>query len=298
MNFLVIEDANSALDVSLHPLTIINISDHFTREKVTKGENTRVFGALIGLQKGRKVEIFDSFAFLLKKENGNYVVDTEYLSTKIDQFKKVFEDYECLGWYATGDHIESYDQEVHVALAKFNESPLYLLLDPFPAINSRDMPLTLMEGQLKIQDDTTTYKFGKIPYKIETTDAERIAVDHVARAGSSNDEGSKLTAHLLSIRNAIKMLNMRIKLIVQFIEAQKSGELPVDYSLLRRINALCHLLPAIDGDNFKQEFLNEHNDTLLATYLASITKASNAINELVDKFNITYDRHSRRRGFF
>jgi len=294
----VVEESGGVLDVSLHPLTIINISDHFTREKITKGDSARVFGALIGSQKGRKVEIFDSFAFLLKNVNGSMVVDNEYFATKIEQFKKVFEDYELLGWYSTGKQVEPYDLEVHLQLMKFNESPLYLLLDPHPDPLSRELPIVLLEAELKIVDDHPTYRFGRVPYKIETTDAERIAVDHVARAGSSNEDASKLTTHLLSMRNAIKMLNMRIKLIVRFLEAQKSQELPVDYSLLRRVNSLCHLLPVIDGDNFKQDFLNEYNDTLLTTYLAAITKASNSINELVDKFNITYDRHSRRRGFF
>jgi len=293
-----LSDAGSALDISLHPLVIINISDHFTREKVTKGENARVFGALIGSQNGRKVEIFNSFAFLLTSSNGSFVIDNEYFVTKIDQFKKVFEDYELLGWYSTGGRIESYDMEVQQQLMRFNESPLYLILDPHPSPVSRELPIFLLEAELKIVNDIPTYRFAKVTYKIETTDAERIAVDHVAHAGSSSEEGSKLTAHLYTMHNAIKMLNMRIKLIVTFLGAQKSQELPVDFTLLRRINALTHLLPAIDGDNFRQDFLNEYNDTLLSTYLASITKASNAINELVEKFNITYDRHTRRRGFY
>jgi len=294
MELNLLEESGSALDISLHPLVIINISDHYTREKVLK-DDVRVFGILIGSQKGRKVEIFNSFAFLLTLE---HAIDVEYLSTKIDQFKTVFEDYELLGWYSTSPNIQSYDMEVHQQLMKFNESPLYLILDPIINPLSRELPLTLVEAGIKIENDTPILRFAKVPYKIETTDAERIAVDHVAKSNNSSDEGSKLTSHLFNMHNAIKMLNMRIKLLVTFLHAQKSGEIPYDYSLLRRINSLTNLLPAIDGDNFTQEFLNEYNDTLLSTYLSSITKASNAINELVDKFNVTYDRNSRRRGFY
>jgi len=287
-----LEESGSALDISLHPLVIINISDHFTREKVTK-DNVRVFGILIGSQKGRKVEIFNSFAFLLGKDN---VVDNEYLTTKIEQFKKVFEDYELLGWYSTSANIQSYDMDVHQQIMKFNESPLYLILDP-ASILSRELPISLLEAGIKIENDTPVLRFAKVTYKIETTDAERIAVDHVAKTNNS-DEGSKLTSHLFNMHNAIKMLNIRVKLIIAFLETQKSGQIPIDYSLLRRINSLTNLLPTIDGDNFTQEFLNEYNDTLLSTYLSSITKASNALNELIDKFNVTYDRNSRRRGFY
>ena len=51
---------SGALDVSLHPLVIVNISDHYTRSKVRNNEE-RVFGCLMGKQEGRKVEIFNSF---------------------------------------------------------------------------------------------------------------------------------------------------------------------------------------------------------------------------------------------
>jgi len=57
-------------------------------------------------------------------------------------------------------------------------------------------------------------------------------------------------------------------------------------------------LPAIDTAQFQQEFINEYNDALMITYLASMTKGANSINDMIDKFNITFERSSRRRGFF
>lgn len=68
---------SGALDVSLHPLVILNISDHFTRSKVRTNEE-RVFGALMGQLSGRKVEIYDSFE-LVCKDN---VFDLEFLQLK------------------------------------------------------------------------------------------------------------------------------------------------------------------------------------------------------------------------
>jgi len=92
------------------------------------------------------------------------------------------------------------------------------------------------------------------------------------------------------------MLSMRIKILLQYLESAKSGKAPRDHGLMRRIASLCHQLPAIDTPGFKLDFLNEYNDALLITYLASITKGTNATNDLIDKFNATYERHSRRRG--
>lgn len=107
-----------------------------------------------------------------------------------------------------------------------------------------------------------------------------------------------VTSHLSSMHNAIKMLNIRIKSIVKYLEAVKAGKLSADQSVLRRLSSLVNLLPAIESANFNNEFLSEYNDALLVTYLASITKTSNSMNEMIDKFNITFDRHTRRRGFY
>jgi COP9 signalosome complex subunit 6 len=40
----------------------------------------------------------------------------------------------------------------------------------------------------------------------------------------------------------------------------------------------------------------EYNDALLVTYLASITKGTSLTNELVDRYNVAYDRQGQRRG--
>lgn len=84
-NFMVDEHYNSgALDVSLHPLVILNISDHYTRSKVRTGQE-RVFGALMGQLSGRKVEIFNSFE-LVCEEN---TFDLDFLKQKTEACKNI-----------------------------------------------------------------------------------------------------------------------------------------------------------------------------------------------------------------
>jgi len=284
------------MDVYLHPLVIVNISDHYTREKVRTSKPQRIFGILLGTQSGRRVEITNSFEMLI---DSSHTIDKEFLKTRVEQFTRVFEGNEILGWYSTGRKVESYDIHIHQQVEQYNETPLFLMLDPEPAAGSRELPLSLLETTLKSGgDDKPTIVFTKVAYRIETTEAERIAVDHVANVSAGGR--SLLTSHLSTIHSAIKMLNVRIIIINQFLRdtrAAKFGPNP-DHSLLREINALTRELPAIDTEKFKEDFLTEYNDALLVTYLATITKTSNAINEMIEKFNITYERHARRRGFF
>jgi len=296
------KEGGSALNISLHPLVIINISDHATRARMqsTDGKSQpRVLGALFGVQSGRNVEIFNSFEIVYTDVEGALVIDTEYVKAKQEQFSLVFKNYDLLGWYSTGSECKPKDIEIHQQFIPFNESPLYLLLDPIASkINTRGLPITLYESELRIINDEPTMLFSKVQYKIETGEAERIAVDHVAHVMPTGGEaGSQLTAHLMGTHNAIKMLHTKIKILKRFLEATAKGEVKADHGLLRQIAGLCNLLPAIDTEAFKEDFLNEYNDALLVTYLSSITKGASIINDMVDRYNTAYDRQGRRRGF-
>jgi COP9 signalosome complex subunit 6 len=296
------KEGGSALNISLHPLVIINISDHATRARMQSADGKsqpRVLGALFGVQSGRNVEIFNSFEIVYTDVEGALVIDTEYVKAKQEQFSLVFKNYDLLGWYSTGSECKPKDIEIHQQFIPFNESPLYLLLDPIASkINTRGLPITLYESELRIINDEPTMLFSKVQYKIETGEAERIAVDHVAHVMPTGGEaGSQLTAHLMGTHNAIKMLHTKIKILKRFLEATATGGVKADHGLLRQIAGLCNLLPAIDTDAFKEDFLNEYNDALLVTYLSSITKGASIINDMVDRYNTAYDRQGRRRGF-
>jgi len=288
------DHGKGAMDVKLHPMVIVNLSDHFTREKVKAGKSVRIYGILLGQQSGRKVEISNSYEILVDPETKS--IDHEFLKKRLSQFQRVFQHDEILGWYATGGKAENFDIVIHQQIETYNESPLFLLLDPDTKPGTQTLPIFLLETTVKVVDEKPKIVFTKVSYSIETTEAERIAVDHVANVSTGGR--SMLTSHLSTLQSAIKMLNMRVKIITRFVQETKAGKIPRDEGLLRSINALCHLLPAIDTDKFKEDFLTEYNDALLVTYLATITKTSNAINEMIEKFNITYDRHTRRRGFY
>jgi len=290
------------LEVALHPLVIINVSDHWTRARVTGSEkNPRVIGAVLGTQKGREIEIFNSFELIYDVIDGEVIIDFEYFVLKQEQFKKVYPTYDFLGWYSTQSQVQPTDIGIHKQMITVNESPLYMVLNTSAAGHpgTKELPIEVFDTELHMVNNEPTMLFVKVPYKIQTGEAERIGVDHVAHVTPSGGaDGSQFNAHMVGIHNAVKMLNLRVKMLVKYLEEVKKGTVPVNQALLRHIFCLVNLLPAIDTPTFREEFLSEYNDVLLTAYLASMTKSTNTINELVEKFNIAFDRHSRRRGFF
>jgi COP9 signalosome complex subunit 6 len=143
------KEGGSALDIALHPLVLINISDHYTRAKYsTEEKNPRVIGALFGVQSGRNVEVTNSFELVYNIIEGAVVIDTDYLKAKQEQctlfafaplpsartdfFKNktifactvvtVFKNHDLLGWYSTGAECKPADIQIH------NQVPITIIL--------------------------------------------------------------------------------------------------------------------------------------------------------------------------
>lgn len=99
--------------------------------------------------------------------------------------------------------------------------------------------------------------FVTLSYTLATEEAERIGVDHVARM-SSNDAGesSLVAEHLTAQHSAIKMLHSRVKLVLAYMKAVQSGQLPSNHEVLREAYSLCHRLPVVQHQKFRQDFYN------------------------------------------
>ena len=110
-------------------------------------------------------------------------------------------------------------------------------------------------------------------------------------------EMNKASAVMLAEQGVIRAPLAKIiaNAVTQVLEA---GAAPGDHQLLRQIKAICSRLPALDTKRFHDESLRDFHNTLLVAYLGCITKGTGLVNDVVDKYNLAYDKHSRRRGIF
>ena len=234
------------------------------------------------------------------------------LKARLEQYKKTFPKYEMLGWYTTAqgtpgtnEPVQPGDLAIHQTLCDQCESSslLYLTLDPMLALAgaARELPITIFESEVHVVSDVPTMQFSVVPYKIDSIESERIAVDHIAHilpTGDSNS-GSAFAQQLGTQYTAISMLSERIDVITRYLDAVAQGTITADHEILRHIKSLCARLPALDTPKFADESLKDSNNTLLVAYLGAITKGTGMVNDVVDKYNLAYDKHSRRaRGIF
>uniref|UniRef100_A0A0W0FAP3 COP9 signalosome complex subunit 6 n=1 Tax=Moniliophthora roreri TaxID=221103 RepID=A0A0W0FAP3_MONRR len=272
----------SGLSISLHPLPILNISEHLTRLKLqTNSSSPFVLGALLGQQNGREVEIVNTFELAVEGDAQN--INHGFLVTRRDQYKQVFPSLEFIGWYTVAPQPTSRHIALHAEFTGYCSTPLLLLLQPGTTLTgsvdgkSQDLPFKAYEATVEIRERTSRSVFIEAPYTVETGEAERIAVDWTARGGGS---GTSLESHLQTQRAAVKMLHDRILVLVQYVTDVISEQAPADHGILRSISALIASLPASENKHFRQEFNTEYEDVQLTTFLSSLTKSTNILNDV------------------
>lgn len=86
---IIAKNAIPSVTISLHPLVLMNIAEHWTRIRAQEGGARAVYGALIGKQDGRKVEVYNSFELRYETIDGDVVINRDYYNTKEEQCELV-----------------------------------------------------------------------------------------------------------------------------------------------------------------------------------------------------------------
>lgn len=293
----------AALDIHLHPLVVLSLADHYTREisQNPKGSR-RCVGLLFGQQEGRVVRILETVEMAFREEvKGQPILEQEAVETDMELFSEAYANYECLGWYSSGSSITPYDYVLQKQLTKYNERPLFLLMDP-SATGGRDLPLTLYEERTHVVADQASSEFVKTEYTVQADEAERIVVTYAAKVVNQEEAGSAVISHYTTMIKSVESLKNRVRAVHQFLLDVQSGKVDMsrqqDQQILRDIKGLCHRLPVMTQDQFRSDLLAEYNDALLVTYLSSMTKGTQLMADVQDKFSVVHaqDREEQMGG--
>ncbi|WVQ81454.1 hypothetical protein IAT38_003578 [Cryptococcus sp. DSM 104549] len=307
--------ATSGLTINLHPLPILNISEVHNRATHTHKEPPKLIGALLGTEANREISITNSFELTYRPlgaagedvdmggegsgTRAKYVLDSEFLETRKDQFKQVFPTLEVVGWYSVGDEPTADDVALHEQFTSTIDTPIFLLFHPTIVPGTQSLPLTVYESAVPSDgaEASEEGKFVKIEYGIETGEAERIAVDGVARGGMGGEgEEGTAVAHLTTQRNAIKMLYDRIDILLQYVSGVINSSTKPDHTILRQISALVATLPVMDAQQFQEELSTEYSDVQLSAYLTTLTKQLSALSDYADKHGSIHSQSHEEHG--
>lgn len=299
---------SASLSVHLHPLVLINISDHAVRFRCTECKD-RVLGAVIGAQEGRRIDVHTSFELCTPEGSADAQgnpIDMEFFQQRLAQYLEVFPTYEFLGWYTTGNQPQESDKALHKKIQEVtaNENPFLLLLDcerlqQKNAAQSEELPVKVYDSTAHIDQGATKVDWNEVPYAIDTLEAERIALNHVAKSATATTAGhaSDYTQHASGLANSVVMLNNRVKELLEYMKEVKAGRAPKNHDILRQMLSICQALQATHPDSLRHEFCGEFNDGALVVMLASLTKACANTSDLLDKFQLAHDKKRQRHHY-
>ncbi|RAL62121.1 hypothetical protein DID88_002607 [Monilinia fructigena] len=173
------KSSDSGLQVALHPLVLLTISDYITRHTLRQ-QTGPVVGALLGQQNGREITIEHAFECLLEGADNELRLSSTWFTSRLQQMKDVHKSpaLDLVGWYTiipnTGPqpiHLPIHQQ----ILSFFNESAVLLGFHPEEVLGHA------------IQGASIT---------VETGEAEMISIDFVAHGGGNaaaiNDTSKKV----------------------------------------------------------------------------------------------------------
>ncbi|KAL8789320.1 MAG: hypothetical protein Q9213_001243 [Squamulea squamosa] len=199
--------SDSGLQIHLHPLVLLTISDLITRHTLRRQEGP-IVGALLGQHNGRDITLEHAFECqVLGGEQGAVLLHQTWFQDRLQQYKDVHKDpaLELVGWFTTtpptgpeAQHIPIHQQIIH----DYNETAILLAFHPASVLagadNNGKLPLTVYESlyesqeadgdqsmDLDGQEAPLNLKFRELPCSVETGEAEMISVDSVARGGGN-----------------------------------------------------------------------------------------------------------------
>ncbi|KAL8686935.1 MAG: hypothetical protein Q9218_006752 [Villophora microphyllina] len=210
------KSSDSGLQIHLHPLVLLTVSDFITRHTLRRQEGP-IVGALLGQHNGREMTLEHAFECqVVGGDQGTVLLHEDWFQTRLQQYKDVHKEpaLELVGWFTatppTGpetQHVPIHQQIIH----NYNETAVLLAFHPSDALAGAGpggrLPLTIYESiyegkqgagksgkeeadgdhamDVDGQEGPLDLKFRELSYSIETGEAEMIGVDFVARGGGN-----------------------------------------------------------------------------------------------------------------
>lgn len=209
------KSSDSGLQIHLHPLVLLTISDYITRH-ILRRQQGPIVGALLGQQNGREISLEYAFeCSVIPGANETVILNEAWFKDRLQQYKDVHKApaLELVGWFTTSPASgpESQHLPIHQQILRdYNETAVLLAFHPSGvsrgAAVSGKLPLTVYEsvyesgkidaqagggGAMEIEDQEAPQssqldlRFRELPYSVETGEAEMISIDFVARSGGT-----------------------------------------------------------------------------------------------------------------
>merc|ERR1711936_1412921 len=238
---------NDSTTVTVHPLVLLSVVDHFNRMSKI-GNQKRVVGVLLGSWSSKTyLDISNSFAVPFDEDEKDptvWFLDHQYLEQMYAMFKKVNAKERILGWYHTGPKLHPNDIAINDLLRKYCSQSVLVIIDAKP--KNIGLPTEAYRAVEEIHDDgtPTTKTFEHVPSEIGAEEAEEVGVEHLLRDIKDTTVGTlsqKITNQLMGLKGLEIKLNDMANSLQQVVD----GTMPVNHTIVYHLQDMFNLLPDV-----------------------------------------------------
>lgn len=182
--------SEAPISVQLHPLVLLTVSDYITRHILRQQEGPLV-GAIFGQQNGRNFTL--EHAFECKKTDEDGPLDSEWFTQRLEQYREVHKApaLDLVAMFMTSSlegpqpaHLPALNQAQSI-VGNDNIMLLLFQLDVVDKMEGGKLPIGLFEPYQEPMGDKSEMRFRELTFEVETSDAEMIGVDFVAKGGGN-----------------------------------------------------------------------------------------------------------------
>jgi hypothetical protein len=303
----------------VHPLVIASACDHYTRVSMGGSKlasNAPVYGLLFGYtattageqgEKQMSINICDSTDAIYEVgSNSSVTILAENIKTKIQLWTAVFTEYRLVGWYAFGNDATVEHIKFHKSIESFMTTdhikPVFMLMKNASATVSAttdpsqlQLPMTVLE----LIRASNSEVFVTMPFKLQTTPVEQIAVDQIIKSVPAAAGLTEQEVRNQSTVTSLSILQSKTDLMIETMGQMERGEIPVNHELIRKAAKIAHLLVRPYSTEEKQAQSGSSGlkglagQTLEISYLSAASKTMHNIGEIAGLYHLAYGDNDR-----
>lgn len=216
------------------------------------------------------------------------------IDSKSKLWTAVFTTYKLIGWYSFGTETLPNHYKMQNIIAAFTPQPIFLLINQSALTDSDSLPLNVfsISSSTSSSSASSSGAFTDIPFKIETSEVEKIALDHITK--STPVPGlSALEVQNQSLLTSLRILDQKVGCVIDTLQAMNNGELPIDHNLLRSAAKICQSLPPIASNDFDQELSEQATNSMVISYLSAATKTVSQLGDFAEVITSVYASSSK-----
>lgn len=304
--------------VTIAPLVLLSVLDHYERTNTQEGK--RCVGVILGdaptrpdINGERVIRVQNSFALPFEENDSNskvWFLDQNYIENMTEMCKKINAKERVIGWYHSGPKLKGSDLLINDLFKKYSvgNNPLLLIVDVKQQGVGLPTDAYMSIEQVKDDGTSTEKTFLHLPCGIEAEEAEEIGVEHLLRDVRDQAAGD-LSIRLTNQLKSLKGLQSKLNDIVHYLNKVINKELPINHTILGKLQDVFNLLPnlgesndltafgganAIDSNDKTNESLIENanhlqkaltvktNDELMIVYISNLVRSIIAFDNLIE----------------